>query len=85
MDLSEDEVGSLFSEDRGTAVADATLSHWLTIERDGDVYVIKAEDQRWRLTEAEMAEMQNALDWDSPWRAISERTKCLRYLRQRNE
>lgn len=82
MNLSGDEADALFGDDRGDEIDDVSLTRWLTIERSKDGVVIETENDTHDLTQKEVEEMKDQFGWDSIWWAISEKTKCLRYVRR---
>lgn len=82
MDLTEDEIGSLFGDDRGEDTDVADLSHWLTIDNKANGVVIETTDNTYGLTDVQVESMKDHFEWDSIWQVISNREKTLTYLRQ---
>lgn len=81
MDLDPEQAESLFGADRERDIDDVRLSDWITITQKPNGIEIESEDNTYRLNDDETATLLSEMGWDSIWRAISERDKCLRYLR----
>jgi len=82
MDLDEDEADRLFGDDRSSDLDEADLSYYIKIALRDDGVLIETDDEAYRLDDDQVESMVDDLGWDSIWRAVSEKTKCLRYLRE---
>ena len=82
MNLSEDDASALFPDSREEQGMESLGDFHLGIDFGQRTHVvIYTEDEEFELTEQEKEEMLDECDLDSIWEAISESTKCIRYLR----
>lgn len=85
MDLNEEQANELFGDDRERDIDAVELSHWLSIHRDGEGVIIETREDEYELSKSDVEEMKDEYGWDSIWRAISERHKCLSYILTNDE